>query len=197
MTSHVGPYSQNHAEFFDHRYRIVPSFHFNIHPNFLFRRMLAITTMEADSSAGSSTANEVTIEMPTDSGPQGYHRLASLMGLVPEAAIFRRFATLNAKNLLYFEVELVWLEGQLDLTAEKDARSSNETSREHSRNWYILSQSGDESGGEPPQWKIFMRIRRTLKEYSMYHLPDSWVLSLSIVLINRLKMPLFYSRENS
>jgi len=36
-----------------------------------------------------------------------YSKLASLMGPHPELAIFRRFSTLNAQNLLYLQTELV------------------------------------------------------------------------------------------
>lgn len=33
-----------------------------------------------------------------------YHKLAQLIGKQPGLAVFRRFATLNAKNLLYLQV---------------------------------------------------------------------------------------------
>jgi hypothetical protein len=55
--------------------------------------------MEADAGAESITLNDVTINMPTGPEPHGYDRLASFMGFFPEAAIFSRFAALNAKNL--------------------------------------------------------------------------------------------------
>ena len=42
-----------------------------------------------------------------------YTRLAALVGTHPETAIFRRFKTLNAKNLLYMQSELVHLEAEL------------------------------------------------------------------------------------
>ncbi len=44
----------------------------------------------------------------------GYTALALLMGRVPEVAIFRRFSTLNARNLLYLQAELVQLEDDLE-----------------------------------------------------------------------------------
>jgi len=44
----------------------------------------------------------------------GYPRLATFMGHEPGAAIYRRFASLNARILLYRQAELVCLEHELD-----------------------------------------------------------------------------------
>ncbi len=123
--------------------------------------------MDADSIAESSTVHEVKIDMPLDPEPQGHDRLASFMGMFPEAAIFRRFATLNAKNILYLQAELLSLEKELNSAAEDDARSTSERRREYSRRWKLLSSGSDDSDGNPQQWKTFMKIRTTLNEYSM------------------------------
>ena len=44
----------------------------------------------------------------------GYPRLATFMGNEPGAAIYRRFASLNARVLLYRQAEIVCLEHELD-----------------------------------------------------------------------------------
>jgi hypothetical protein len=67
--------------------------------------MLSTVSMQGDSNDKSITLNEVTIDMRTGPQPHGYDLLASFMGFYLEAAIFRRFATLNAKNILYLQAE--------------------------------------------------------------------------------------------
>jgi hypothetical protein len=55
------------------------------------------------------------------SGPQGYQRLAHLMGAYPDHAIFRRFGWLSSLNLMRLQAELAALE--LDL---KECQQQNE-----------------------------------------------------------------------
>ena len=105
---------------------------------------------------------------------EGYARLASLMGAYPEVAIFRRFGALNAQNLLYLQAKLVALENDLRACAFEDARSDNPDRATYSTDWYTLSQSKDENGGPEgsgKQWRVVLRIREKLKEYS--NLADS------------------------
>ena len=52
-----------------------------------------------------------------------YTALASMMADHAEAAIFRRFDTLNIKNLLYMQAELVDLEDQLHDIESEDKKS--------------------------------------------------------------------------
>jgi hypothetical protein len=53
-----------------------------------------------------------------------YHSLANLVGRYPECAIFRRFAALNAKRLLYMQAELSHLEHKLTAVSQYDRRNS-------------------------------------------------------------------------
>ncbi|ERF75969.1 hypothetical protein EPUS_01335 [Endocarpon pusillum Z07020] len=123
--------------------------------------------MEAGSMAESSTVDEVKIDMPMDPRPpEGYDRLASFMGYFPETAIFRRFATLNAKNILYLQAELFWLEEELEKVVKDDAQCTNGNRPLYSRDWYRLSHSEEHSDSNSKQWKIFMNIRKALKEYN-------------------------------
>jgi hypothetical protein len=96
----------------------------------------------------------------------GHERLASIMGLIPETAIFRRFATLNAKNILYYQAELAYLERRLKRVAEQDRMSDDEIRQQYCQAWFLVSHSNKHPNGSPKQWEIFERIRKILHEYS-------------------------------
>ncbi|KAF2268994.1 hypothetical protein CC78DRAFT_606858 [Lojkania enalia] len=96
----------------------------------------------------------------------GYSNLASLMGAYPETAVFRRFGTLNAQNLLYYQAELTHLELRLKRIAKADAESGHQDRTIYDRDWQTLSESEQVPGGNPEQWRAVLDIRRTLKEYS-------------------------------
>ena len=147
---------------------LLPSFFSNIPPISYSSRcsLPATVSMEADLGAESITLNDVTVDMPTSSKKYGYDRLAAFMEFFPEAAIFRRFATLNAKNLLYFQAELSFLEKELEDAAKADAESLSESRRRYSREWFMLSHAEDQQDGDSRQWQIFLRIRRVLGEFS-------------------------------
>ena len=99
----------------------------------------------------------------------GYPELASLMGKHPEYAIFRRYAVLNAQNLLYFQAELKELEEKLRSYAQADDNSSHPLRTKYSRDWYILNDSISPmaaDGEDSRQWETFLKIRSKLQEYS-------------------------------
>lgn len=117
----------------------------------------------------SHASTEIQIEMPPlRDAPEGYHKLASAMGLFPDLAIFRRFSTLNTKNILYLQAELLDLERQLDDAARADALSNDLNRREYDRAWYNLSHAEDLPNGNGRQWKLFLRIREVLHQYSKW-----------------------------
>lgn len=98
----------------------------------------------------------------------GYARLGSYMGEIPEQAIFRRFAGLNSRNILYLQAELIFLEKQLNKYADEDEKSFSSNRNFYDRDWVNLQLS---SQLPPPddndrQWKTFLKIREKLKEYS-------------------------------
>jgi hypothetical protein len=98
---------------------------------------------------------------------QGYSRLASLMGAHPEVAIFRRFASLNALNLLHLQAELHSLELNLEEHAQVDATSGDFWRARYDRDWECLSQSISAEHGNPAQWNTMQKIKEKLNEYSM------------------------------
>lgn len=101
---------------------------------------------------------------------EGYAKLGLLMGDYPELAIFRRYAALNAQNILYLQAELAHLESRLRNFAEEDEKSNVEKRKDYSKDWYSLQKSmltpGAEDNGR--QWETFVKIRAKLKEYSMH-----------------------------
>ena len=96
----------------------------------------------------------------------GYSKLASLMGAHSELAIFRRFRTLNAQNLLYLQAELVHLEHKLRQCVEADISSGHVDRTIYDRDWQSLAESEASPGGNREQWETVLRIRNVLKEYS-------------------------------
>ena len=99
----------------------------------------------------------------------GYSKLASLMGPHPEVALFRRFGSLNARNLMYFQAEIIHLEKQLEQYTQADNESTHPDRQYYDRDWQSLMESGD--AAEPvensAQWKTILKLRQALKEYSM------------------------------
>ncbi|KAH0000756.1 hypothetical protein KCU78_g15219, partial [Aureobasidium melanogenum] len=96
-----------------------------------------------------------------DHEPQGYHRLADLMGQYSETAIFRRFGVLNAITLLSLQAELIDLQVQFrDIWAEDD-RSDDSDEQQFSTYFRKLRESGDSI-----QYEMLQEIRAKLREYN-------------------------------
>ena len=96
---------------------------------------------------------------------EGYPKLAAHMAIDPEYAIFRKFSALNAQNLLYYQAELVGLEHDLEETAAEDRESLDEEKHVFDNNWFRLSNAEPGKGFQHTQ---VLKLRQTLKEYSMY-----------------------------
>ena len=97
-----------------------------------------------------------------------YPKLSNLMGTWPEVAIFRRFGSLNAQNLLFSQAEITHLETELrDLRAEEEQKEDLKGIAAQ-RNWFELSQGLDDDDEPSEQWEIIQKIRVKLKEYSTF-----------------------------
>lgn len=81
----------------------------------------------------------------------GYPRLAQRMCTNSDLAIFRKFAALNAQNLLYLQAELTAREEELRRREKDSSESSEDARRDYAHDWQSLSQ--DDSCGS--QWEIF------------------------------------------
>jgi len=94
-----------------------------------------------------------------------YSRLAALMGAHQELGLFRKFAKLNSKNLLYMQSELIHLEAELD-NIEVENGGSGDTGK--MALLVSLFELKDSSGTENDlQWRKALEIREKLKCYSM------------------------------
>lgn len=105
---------------------------------------------------------------PLDKYFKGYPKMAARMGLIPQTAMFRRFGTLNARNLLYFQNELAEIEENLQEQALEDAKSDVGKKKLYSQYFYWLNDATEERDGDVKQRVLVMRLRETLKEYSNY-----------------------------
>lgn len=91
-----------------------------------------------------------------------YDALAELIAEEPSLSIFRRFAKLNAKNLLYLQAELAELELQLKRKEDEDRMHDCPNTRQFQ--WHVRRMV--DSKGE--QWEMVQLIRTKLREYSEY-----------------------------
>lgn len=103
-----------------------------------------------------------------DSPPlvEGYPKLATQMGHYPETAIFSRFSSLNAQNLLYLQAELTHLQTRLRGYEASNSKAQDGNKALYARDWYWLENSAAEGGGE--QWQTVLEIRAKLKECSEF-----------------------------
>jgi hypothetical protein len=94
----------------------------------------------------------------------GHPKIAGQMSTQPETAIFRRFGELNARNLLYLQAELAYLEKKLSEYEIADNRDPVGEKSNYAVSWYWLAHSKDD--GDTKQLDIVLKIRSRLKEYS-------------------------------
>ena len=100
---------------------------------------------------------------------KGYPKLARSMGIRPESAIFRSFGALNAKNLLYLQAELTYLEETLRDMEVIDHESDEGEKVQYASDWFWLEVSAEERDGvDAWQLSLVLKIREKLREYSEY-----------------------------
>jgi hypothetical protein len=99
------------------------------------------------------------------------------MGITPEMAIFRGFGALNARNLLYYQNELVYLENELKAQEAEDAKSADRKKARYGLDAFWLNDmgfwlDGKRRDGDMRQRELMLRIRCVLKEHSMLLLKE-------------------------
>lgn len=109
-------------------------------------------------------------------------------------SVYKTFDRLAARDLLYYQAELLELEALLDQydredAADADPRHPNSASAqaqqilENSRDWLSFRQSAEEPTTNGLRWKkrldLILKIRATLKEYREALIANAEVLSLS------------------
>lgn len=119
-------------------------------------------TAESQSISGQRSArvSSVSIFPENKKSDFNYDTLADLIASQPSVSIFRRFAKLNAKSLLYLQAELALLEHQLEKLESADQTSDDLNKRQFQ--WEVRRLA--ESEGE--HWQKVLQIRAKLKEYS-------------------------------
>ena len=112
--------------------------------------------------------------------PTGFHLYSSHIARDTSLSVYRKFAVLNTRNLLYLQSELAELEVQLQ---RLDARSNGERVDNDiwaiSRSWRKMRDAGvlfqenktaaaniQESLDPRNSWSVVLKIRSVLKEYS-------------------------------
>ncbi|PMD64443.1 uncharacterized protein K444DRAFT_520979 [Hyaloscypha bicolor E] len=93
---------------------------------------------------------------------EGYEKIAGIMAQHHDLAILRRFNTLNVKDLLYRQAELVHLESELHCIAEDDQGIPDRAF--YARDWWSLAESEDDN--EKRQWSKMLQIQEKLKAYN-------------------------------
>jgi hypothetical protein len=98
----------------------------------------------------SNSDNVEDIELASSSPPEGPARLegypsfAEFITQDQDAAIYRKFERLSARNLLYLQSELHHLEGQLQQLDRDDAKDiRNEEAQKAAREWKYYSDEGN------------------------------------------------------
>ncbi|MCJ1242533.1 hypothetical protein MMC14_010541 [Varicellaria rhodocarpa] len=117
--------------------------------------------------------------------PNGYARMADMVGQYPETAIFSRFARLNAKNLLYMQAELVQMEYELDTVAFEDSQGDDPNRRSFQAYVYNMKKA---RGPDSLQWRMVLEIRQRLKEYNETLLQHVKLYKLNAPSVHDLKM---------
>jgi hypothetical protein len=97
---------------------------------------------------------------------EGYPALAKILGPRNGMAIYRRFAELNARNLLLLQSEIVDLEQEMSLITHLDDTSGDPDRAEYAKSGLKLRRSL--GNGQDRQWQKTLEIRGKLKEYSMF-----------------------------
>ncbi|CAN9453960.1 unnamed protein product [Alternaria alternata] len=93
----------------------------------------------------------------------GYPGFAKLMGqdFNEGSGIFKQFAELNARNLLYMQAELLCLEQELDAITHMDENGNDPTTKNFARSVSEMRKASNSS-----QWDKILEIRKKLREYN-------------------------------
>lgn len=108
--------------------------------------------------------------MPPREESIGYGQLASKLALDNDLCIFRRFAELSIRNILYLQSELQELELKLQqLDAEANGNTSEPSEWFKPRSYHYASRTkGTALDRDDAYWNTVLRIRDVLERYSMF-----------------------------
>jgi hypothetical protein len=140
----------------------------------------AVQTLTLESSSVGSEASLSDLQILAELYSMGtYSDLALLMASHPDVMIIRKFAHLNAKNLLYYEAELACLEHELEAIELEDRHCGETPRQDYATSWATMAASGDDGNESATtsreqglgrrdmlQWQTFLKIREQLCKYS-------------------------------
>ncbi|KAF3922768.1 hypothetical protein ABW21_db0209345 [Orbilia brochopaga] len=95
----------------------------------------------------------------------GYPSTAAIMSTDAELSVYRRFDRLSARNLLYYQAELMYLESELDKLDEEDRLLENAEEKYHLRHFKELWDGLDERTAK--RRSVIQEIRFLMREYRM------------------------------
>lgn len=124
--------------------------------------------------------SDVDLEAMSDSFRQlkGYPTFAAFIAKDKDAAIYRRFENLSARNLLYFQSELHDLENQLEDFDRKDAKDIRDlNAQKAARLWTHYKNDSNEQAQR--RRNLQKTIKKKIKEYHKAMVLESQILSLN------------------
>ncbi|GAA86586.1 similar to An12g02190 [Aspergillus luchuensis IFO 4308] len=101
------------------------------------------------------------------------------MALDPGSCIFRRFAKLNAKNLLYLQAEVAYIEEDLQHIITEDKNSASPEKANYPYSVWELKESLHQKDEYPEQWMKVLEARKLLNEYNAALLQQAQLLQFS------------------
>ena len=121
---------------------------------------------DVDVELGSLATSKSTSTIPPKPSLPGYPSFANFIAEDADAAIYRKYERLSARNLLYLQSELHELEGDLeDLDARdfEEREADDSEAQQIARYWKDYSRS--ESKRAVERRELQGRIRKKIKEY--------------------------------
>ncbi|KAL8641796.1 MAG: hypothetical protein Q9226_008585, partial [Calogaya cf. arnoldii] len=103
-------------------------------------------------------------DVPAKTSTDGYGKLAQLMSLTPETAIFRRFQALNVTNLLRLQAELQDMEHELAEIRSDDAQSGDTVRKGYIHDFRSMRDWRD--SGDSLQYDLLVAMGDKLSEYN-------------------------------
>jgi len=109
-------------------------------------------------------------QAPLDQFPKGFPSLTAFISsnAKSESFIFKRFDYLAARNLLYLQSELAFLQHRLQQFDKADYKAkgdSGQEARDCARSWEEFERKKNSNDAQRERWELVHRIRETLREY--------------------------------
>ena len=126
-----------------------------------------LNDVEAKQNLGGSAAIPRSSTWRPSMTLDGYPSFAEFIARDSDAAIYRRYGHLSARNLLYMQSELYELELELQQLDTEDANKvDNDDAQKTARDWRYYS---DEANERSRKHRVLQnKIRIKIKEYRMY-----------------------------